>query len=395
MICKIMFSLLLAVIYMSFISLGLPDSLLGSAWPVMHRALSVPLAYAGIITMIISGGTIFSSLVSSRVIHKLGTGLVTLISVALTAIALFGFSLSGEFWMLCFWAVPYGIGAGAVDAALNNFVALHYSSRHMSWLHAFWGVGVTISPNIMSACLARQLGWQAGYRTVSIMQTVLVAILFFTLGLWKNKNKLGDQKGDIKVLPIREAWKISGVPFVMIAFFGYCALESTAGLWASTYMVKFRGVDANIAARFAALFYLGITVGRFFSGFVADKFGDKKMIKIGIITIITGIAMVAIPIQINIVALVGLVIIGFGSAPVYPCIIHSTPENFGKENSQSLVGMQMASAYIGSTFMPPLFGLIAQNINVGLYPFYLAVFAVLMFFMTEILNKKVMSRNVA
>lgn len=382
-----MFSLLLAIIYMAFISLGLPDSLLGSAWPIMHGELGISLSYAGIITMIISFGTIVSSLMSDRLTRKLGAGLVTAISVGMTAVALFGFSVSNSFILLCFLAIPYGLGAGAVDAALNNFVALHYSSRHMSWLHAFWGVGVTISPYIMSFCLSNKLGWHMGYRTVSIIQIVLTAILFFSLPLWKTKVVSETEEVTAKALTLRQALKIKGVPFVTLAFFGFCALECTAGLWASSYMVGARGVDAETAARFTALFYIGETVGRFLNGFVADKFGDKKMIRVGILVIIAGIAMILLPVNTNIIALAGLIVVGLGAAPVYPCIIHSTPSNFGKENSQALVGIQMASAYCGSTFMPPLFGLIAEHINIGLYPIYLAIFAILMLVMTEKLNK--------
>lgn len=384
-----MFSLLLAIIYLAFISLGLPDSLLGSAWPVMRTELSVPLSYAGILSMIISGGTIVSSLLSDRVIRRFGTGLVTSVSVALTAIALFGFSLGLPFFALCLFGIPYGLGAGAVDAALNNYVALHYSSRHMSWLHAFWGVGVTISPNIMSFCLTKGYGWETGYRSVAFLQIVLVAILFFSLPLWKSKE--GEENREEvtpKVLTLPQAFQLKGAPFVLCAFFGFCALESTAGLWASSYMSGLRGVDVETAARFTALFYMGETVGRFLNGFVADRFGDRKMIRAGIICMLTGIVMVALPLQTNGPALLGLLIIGLGAAPVYPCIIHSTPDNFGKENSQSLVGIQMASAYIGSTFMPPVFGLIAQYISVGLYPYYLGIFAVLMLVMTESLNKQ-------
>lgn len=386
-----MISLLLAVIYLAFISLGLPDSLLGSAWPVMREELGVALSSAGIITMIIAGGTIVSSLFSGRVIQKLGTGLVTAISVALTAGALMGFSLAGEFWALCLLAVPYGLGAGAVDAALNNYVALHYSSRHMSWLHAFWGVGVTISPYIMSFCLTRQLGWAMGYRAVSVIQIILTAVLFFTLPLWRHRTGQGDSQGEVtpNALSLPQALRLKGAPCVLLAFFGYCALESTAGLWASSYMVEFRGVDAETAARFAALFYLGITAGRLLNGFVADRFGDRTMIRTGILTMLTGVVLVALPISAHLPALLGLVVIGLGAAPVYPCIIHSTPANFGRENSQSLVGIQMASAYVGSTFMPPLFGLIAQYVHIGFYPLYLGLFAVLMLVMTEGLNRKV------
>lgn len=390
-----MVSLLLAIIYVAFISLGLPDSLLGSAWPIMQGQLGVPLSYAGIITMIIAGGTIVSSLFADRVIRKLGTGLVTAISVALTAAGLMGFSLSTEFWMICVLAIPYGLGAGAIDAALNNYVALHYSSRHMSWLHAFWGVGVTISPYIMSFCLTRDLGWEMGYRSVSFIQIALTAVLFATLPLWKKAAKVHTQEEEVipKVLSVPQALKLKGAPNVLIAFFCYCALESTAGLWATSYLVGHRGVDAETAASFAALYYLGITIGRVLNGFVADKFGDRTMIRTGILVMAAGIVLVALPLPTTLPCLIGLVVIGLGCAPVYPCIIHSTPVNFGKENSQSLVGIQMASAYTGSTLMPPLFGVIAQYIHIGLYPLYLGIFTLVMLLMTEALNRKIILKH--
>ena len=381
-----MYSLLLAIIYLAFISLGLPDSLLGSAWPVMQPELGADISWAGIITMIIAGGTIVSSLNSSLVIRKFGTGVVTAVSVAMTALALLGFSFSSRFWQLCLWAIPYGLGAGAVDAALNNHVALHYSSRQMSWLHAFWGVGVSISPYIMSTCLSRQLGWHMGYRTVAILQMVLVAILVLSLPLWKKSTEAEEEK--TRALTVRQALKLTGAPHVMFAFFCYCALESTAGLWASSYLVEFRGVDEQTAAGFASLFYLGLTGGRFLSGFISDRVGDRGMIRLGIGSMILGIALMLLPLEANWASLAGLVVIGFGAAPVYPCIIHSTPVNFGKENSQALVGIQMASAYTGSTLMPPLFGLIAQYVHMGLYPVYLMIFAVVMLVMTEKLNRK-------
>lgn len=388
-----MFSLLLAIIYMAFISLGLPDSLLGSAWPVMQGELDVPLSYAGIVSMIIAGGTIISSLMSDRLTRKLGAGLVTACSVGLTAIALFGFSVSGSFWMLCLWGIPYGLGAGAIDAALNNYVALHYSSRHMSWLHACWGVGVSISPNIMSYCLANQHGWQMGYRSVSLIQITLTVLLFLTLGLWKKRDSSSEEEVSANPVTLKTALKIPGVPCVLLAFFGFCALETTAGLWASSYLVEFRKVGVETAAQFAALFYLGETAGRFLSGFIADRFGDKQMIRVGILVMLLGTVLVMLPIKADGAALAGLLIIGLGAAPVYPCIIHSTPVNFGKENSQALVGIQMASAYCGSTFMPPLFGLIAQHVHIGLYPVYLAFFAVLMLVMSERLNRVTAGRR--
>lgn len=387
-----MYSLLLAIIYIAFISLGLPDSLLGSGWPVMYGQLEVPISYAGIITMIIAGGTIVSSLMSDKMTRKLGAGLVTAISVAMTAAALFGFSVSRSFILLCIWAIPYGLGAGGVDAALNNYVALHYASRHMSWLHCFWGVGAAISPYIMGYCLTRGYGWSSGYRSVSILQIVLTAILFISLPLWKKNGS--SNKTDAVSLSLRDAVRIKGVKLVLIAFFGYCALESTAGLWASSYLVEYRGIDSETAARFASLFFIGITFGRFISGFIAEKLGDKVLIRLGTVVIILGILMIIIPAGFDQLALAGLVVIGLGCAPVYPSIIHSTPANFGEENSQAIIGIQMASAYTGTTFMPPLFGFIADNINIGLYPVYLLVFAILMLTMTEWLNK-VMAENSA
>lgn len=388
-----MYSLLLAIIYISFISLGLPDSLLGSAWPIMYGELGVPMSYAGILTMLIAGCTIISSLLSDRMTRRLGAGLVTAISVMMTAAALFGFSISKSFIMLCIWGIPYGLGAGAVDAALNNYVALHYASRHMSWLHCFWGVGVSISPYIMGYSLTGGYGWNNGYRIVSILQVILTAVLFASLPLWKKRNNgNGGSEAHEKALSLPEALKIKGVKAVLIAFFCYCSLEGTAGLWASSYLVEFRGVDAETAANFASLFFLGITFGRFISGFIADRAGDKRLIRNGIAIILVGIILVGLPLKTNIAALTGLVIIGLGCAPIYPSVIHATPSNFGEDKSQAIIGIQMASAYTGSTFMPPLFGWIADNINMGLYPVYLLLLALFMLMMTEVLNK-VISRS--
>lgn len=383
-----MYSLLLAIIYLAFISLGLPDSLLGAGWPVIHGDLGVPLSYAGAISMIISGGTIVSSLSSDWLTKKLSTGLVTALSVGLTAAALFGFSISRSFPALCLWAIPYGLGAGAIDAALNNYVALHYSSRHMSWLHACWGVGVSISPYIMSFCLSRQLGWHMGYRSVSLIQVLLTAALFVSLPLWgKTAQREGESGPSPRAISPLQALKIKGAPHCLAAFFGFCAFECTAGLWASSFLVEARGLDAETAARFAALFYLGETAGRFLNGFVADRFGDKRMIQVGIWTMLAGVVMILLPIPANTATLAGLVIMGLGAAPVYPCIIHSTPANFGPENSQALVGIQMASAYCGSTLAPPVFGLMAQHISITLYPWYLGLLALLMLVMTTKLNR--------
>lgn len=383
-----MFSLLLAIIYIAFIGLGLPDSLLGSAWPLMVGELEVPLSHAGIITMIICAGTIVSSLLSDKLTRKLGAGLVTAVSVSLTAGALLGFSLSNSFWVLCILAIPYGLGAGAVDAALNNYVALHYASRHMSWLHCFWGVGATVGPYIMGWAIGASHGWRSGYGIVSAIQIVIAVALFLSLPLWrKKKEKSVEEEGYEAPIGLGDVLKIKGVKAILLAFLGYCAFESTAGLWASSYLVEYRNVDAETAAFFASMFYLGITVGRFLSGFVADHFGDKNMIRIGVGLMCCGVVLVALPIPSVAVALAGLVILGIGAAPVYPSVIHSTPAHFGKENSHAVVGIQMASAYCGSTFMPPLFGLIAQHINIAFYPYFLAIFVLLLLVMTERVNK--------
>ncbi len=389
-----MYSFLLVIIYIAFISLGLPDSLLGSAWPIMHKQLDVPISYAGIVTMIIAGGTIVSSLMSDQLTRKLGAGLVTAISVMMTAVAMFGFSISNSFIILCLWAVPYGLGAGAVDAALNNYVALNYASRHMSWLHCFWGVGATVSPYIMGYCLTGGYGWNSGYRSVAVLQIVLTVMLFISLPLWKRENPIESSSGNsAAALSLPQVLSIKGVKLILLTFFGYCALESTTGLWASSYLVEFRGLDSEMAAKFASLFFLGITFGRFLSGFIADKTGDKLLIRFGIIIIICGVVLVGIPGESSMAALAGLVIIGLGCAPVYPSIIHSTPSNFGQENSQAIIGVQMASAYVGTTFMPLLFGLIADNINMGLYPIYLIFFAILMLTMSERLNRVISAKG--
>lgn len=400
-----MTQLLLAIIYLAFISLGLPDSLLGSAWPTMYQQFGVPISYAGIISMIISAGTIVSSLQSDRLTKKLGTGKVTAISVAATAVALFGFSFSHSFWALCLWAIPYGLGAGSVDASLNNYVALHYKSRHMSWLHCMWGVGATAGPYIMGIALSMGQGWNMGYRYIGIIQVVLTAILVFSIPLWKGRKSttenlqntgteqlLGNasEKAGItseKALSLREILKIAGAKEVMICFFCYCALEQTAGLWASSYLTLHKGVSSETAAIFASLFYIGITVGRAISGFITMKLNDIQMIRLGQGIIVAGIVAMILPGS-NVFALAGLILIGLGCAPIYPCVIHSTPAHFGADKSQEIIGVQMAFAYIGTMLMPPLFGVLASRISVALLPCYLFAILVVMVIMHELLTKK-------
>ena len=379
-----MFSLLLALIYVSFISLGLPDSLLGSAWPQMQESLGVSLSLGGVISFLITASTILSSLMSHQVIQRFGTGAVTMCSVALTALALFGFSLSNSFFALCLWAIPYGLGAGSVDAALNNFVALHRKAKHMSWLHCFWGIGATGGPYIMGLCLSRGMGWQAGYRTISFVQMALTLILLLSLPLWK-KQELPLSGGET-VRPQTPQWgkmlKRPGVKAALTAFFFYSALELTTGLWGSSYMVAVRGISPETAAKWISLFYLGITAGRFFSGFLTLRFSDDAMVRLGEGTAIVGILLILLPLH-NLFLCLGLILTGLGCAPIYPSLLHATPQRFGKSLSQSLMGTQMAISYLGSTTMPPVSGFLSEKISMGLYPILLLVFALCMTILTE------------
>ena len=351
-----MIQLLLPIIYLAFISLGLPDSLLGSAWPSMYPALGVPVSYAGLISMIISFGTIVSSLNSDRLTRALGTGKVTAFSVGMTAAALFGFSISTQFWMLCLWAVPYGLGAGSVDAALNNYVALHYESRHMSWLHCMWGIGTMVSPMVMGRVLAGGGPWTAGYRYIALFQIALTAVLFLSLPLWQKRTDETAEGGTApQALSLGQVFRLPGAKEVMLCFFCYCALETTAGLWASSYLTL--------------------------------KLSDTQMIRLGQGVLAVGVAALLVPGP-QLLALAGLVLVGMGCAPIYPSIIHATPDHFGADRSQAVIGIQMASAYVGNLVMPPLFGLLANNITPALFPFYLLVLLVLMVFMHEQLVRK-------
>lgn len=394
-----MVNLLLAVIYVAFISLGLPDAVLGAAWPTMSVDLGAPISWAGGISMTISAGTIVSALLSDRMTLHFGAGKVTAVSVALTALALFGFSVAPNYWVLILLAIPYGLGAGGVDAALNNYVAIHYESRHMSWLHAMWGIGALTGPYIMGFALGAGQGWPWGYRYISILQVALTAILIFSLPLWKKRSeaKTGEVSGESdgtvndetrKPLGVRGVLAIRGAKEILVMFFCYCALESTAMLWGSSYMVLGKGIDKTTAAMWASLFCIGITVGRLASGFLTMKFNDPTMIRLGQALVLTGIVSMLLPLPYNIGTIVGLMIIGLGCAPIYPCVIHSTPAYFGEDKSQAIVGMQMACAYVGSMCMPPVFGLIAQHISVLWFPLYMLVFLVLMVIMHESLRKK-------
>lgn len=393
-----MVQLLLAVIYLAFVSLGLPDALLGAAWPTMYPQMSVPVSYAGFVSMTISAGTIISALLSDRLTLRFGAGRVTATSVAMTAFALFGFSFSSQYWMLILFAIPYGLGAGGVDAALNNYVAVHYESRHMSWLHAMWGLGAALGPTMMGFALSHNQGWNWGYRYIAIIQVVLTAILIFSLPLWKtrtlelhevtteseNQQESGAPR---KPLSLAQVLAIPGAKQIMIMFFCYCAIESTAMLWASSYMVLNHGIDTVTASTFASLFVAGITIGRFASGFMTMRFDAPTMIRIGQATVAAGVLVMFIPLPAHIGVFAGLIILGLGCAPIYPCVIHSTPTYFGADKSQAIVGVQMASAYVGSMLMPPVFGVIANTISIALFPLYIAVLLVLMVIMHEWLRR--------
>lgn len=377
-----MYLSLLAVIYLAFISLGLPDSLLGSGWPVMYETFGVPVSHMGIVTMVISACTIISSLTSDALIRKTNTQTVTIVSNCMTAIALLGFSNATEFWMLIVFAIPYGLGGGSIDAVLNHYVALHYSPKHMSWLHCFWGVGTIISPFVMSYAIMSS-DWTHGYSIVAFIQAGISIILLLTLPLWKvnkTKNMANDQGNSTSLLG---AVKIKGVPCLLLGFLAYCAAEATVMGWASTYLAEVRNIPEERAAAFASLFFIGLTAGRFLGGFLMDRLGDRKMILLGTVISTLGVVCIFIPTGADLFSLAGFIIIGLGFAPIYPCIIHSTASNFGAENAGAIIGIQMASAYVGATFMPPLYGLLGRAIGFEIMPIYLLIFLAFMIILIE------------
>ncbi len=379
-----MASLLLVVIYIAFIGLGLPDSLLGAAWPVAHIDLGVPVPLAGIVSIVSAGGTVISSLLSERMIRRFGTGVVTAASVLMTSLALMGMGFVREFWVVLLLAVPLGIGAGTVDAALNNFVALHYKATHMNWLHCFWGVGATGGPMIMSLFLAREF-WHGAYRTISLTLFGIACLIACSLPLWKRigqKIAAASEGGHTDIVPRRVLLKRPGAAFMCIAFFTYCAAEYATGLWASTYFVNVKGVAPDIAASWASMFFLGITVGRFLSGFAAMKLSDQTLVRIGEGMILFGILMMLLPLP-NALLIAGLLLIGLGCAPIFPALLDETPQLFGARHSQGMMGLQLASAYAGGTLMAPMFGWISPVIGLAAWPWYLLAIFALMIFATE------------
>lgn len=377
-----MVTLLLAFIYMAFISLGLPDSLLGAAWPILHGELSVPISYMGMVTMTVSLSTITASVFSERLTKTFGTWKVTTVSIFLTAAALVGFSCSNRFWMLILWAIPYGLGGGAIDAALNNYVAIHYNSRHMSWLHCFWGVGTIISPYIMGFCLTNAT-YHTGYRSVAALQAVIGVLLLCSFPLWRTSQKQEDAKKEEKILGIRGVLRIKGAKLWLFGFLFYCAAESTVMHWASSYLVKARCFPEGQAASLAAKFFMGMTAGRFLSGFVADKVGDKGMIRLGTAIAALGTVCLLLPLPNSAFPILGFLLMGLGCAPIYPCIMHATPNVFGEDKTQAIIGIQMGFAYMGSMLLSPFFGVLGQFVGIWLLPFYFGIAFALMIFLLE------------
>lgn len=378
-------TILLVLIYLAFIGLGLPDSLLGAAWPQLRIDIGAPLSGAGMVSMIVTAGTIVSSLVSARVIRRFGTGKVTAVSTALTAAALLGYAFAPAYWWLCIMAIPLGLGAGAVDAALNNFVALHYKAHHMSWLHCFWGLGATAGPILLSVFLVRPQGWRTGIRSIGLLQLALVVVLTVSLPLWRKVTEKNEIGSDATSEPVsnREALRLRGLPAALLTFFCYCGAELGCGLWASSFLVASRGVAPAQAAGWVSLYYAGITAGRFFSGFAMHRLTCPAMIRLGGLTSLAGCVMLVLPLP-TVFSAVALVLIGLGCAPVYPCMIHETPARFGEANSQTAMGLQMATAYCGSTLMPPLLGLLAQLVAVTVFPWFLMVLFGLMLVASEV-----------
>lgn len=386
---------LLPVIYLTFVSLGLPDSALGAAWPSMYGGLGAGVSWVGLVSAIICLGTIVSSVTSVSVVRRLGTGKTSAVSVVMTAAGLMGFSLCTEFWQLCLWAVPYGLGAGAIDAALNSYVAIHYASRHMNWLHCMWGVGASAGPMIVARCLVGST-WNVGFRVLGVIQLVIAAVVTASLPFW---NRVGEKVGeksagrtasDEDVRPSdasrRELLRVPGVRECLICFFCYCAFESTCGAWAASYCTLARGVSAGDAATWASLFYVGITAGRAVSGFLTMRLNDSQLIRLGQALIAVGLVLLLAPLP-NAAAMMGLMVCGLGCAPIYPSIIHSTPENFGASNALALTGLQMAFAYVGSLVMSPLFGVLAEGVSLAIYPFYLAALLAVMALMAKAVNR--------
>ena len=384
-----MTSLLLAVIYLIFISLGLPDSLLGSGWPKMQTAFGVPSSWAGYVSMTICFMTIISALLSTRLIRRFHTKWIVIVSILLTVLGLLGFSISARYWMLFIFAVPYGLGAGSIDAAVNHYVANHFSGSVMNFLHCFYGVGAVISPAIMSYAL-KVARWNEGYRWTAYIQTGILLVCVLSLPLWKKSGTAADEEELRGGAGVRETLKRPGVLLTLIAFFAYCSGEATCFLWTPSYFAGTKqGLRDETVAAFGSLIFGGLMLGRLISGFVSNRLGDRRLIRIGIAVELAGILLVLLPSAGWGLAALGFVVIGAGMGPVYPAIQHMAPANFGKRYSAAVIGLQMASAYVGSTFMPMVFGHIQQAVGIRIMPLWLLLFAALNLSMLEITYRKI------
>jgi fucose permease len=390
-----MATFILIIIYVSFICLGLPDSLLGVSWPLIRTEYSVSLSAVGPIYMMIAGGTIISSFFSGKVLNRFGTAKVTAVSTAMTALGIIGFYLAPSIHWFYLMTIPLGLGAGSVDAGLNAYVANHYKSHHMSWLHCFWGVGATVGPMIMSLFI-KDANWRRGYLTVALLQAALALFLFLTLPVWKKadaarRSNTPEHNIDTqteKKEPNKESHllKVKGVKPVLITFLFYCAAEGTLGLWGSSYLVQIKGLDASIAATWVAMYYGGITVGRFLNGFLTLKINNKQLVRLGLSILLIGVALLLLPLP-TIFTMIGMMCVGLGCAPIYPCLLHETPVRFGEERSKSLMGIQMAVAYTGATFLPPIFGYVAGITSVAIYPIAILVYTLVMILCSEKANQ--------
>ncbi|MFC7679865.1 MFS transporter [Paenibacillus sp. GCM10028914] len=390
-----MATLFLIIIYLSFISLGLPDTLLGAAWPVMQGDFGAPFSVAGVISIIIAVGTIVSSLASGTLLKRLGTGQITLISCLLTALALVGFYYAPSIIWLMVLAFPLGLGAGSVDAALNNYVAVHYKAHHMSWLHCFWGVGATLGPIIMAGFIREDNLWRDGYLTIAIIQLALVILLFVTLPLWKRMEKVrtqgmevggGHQDTQDDPEPTVRPLRMKGVKLTLMTFLFYSGAEATVGLWGSSFLVNIKDLPAAMAAQWISMYYGGITIGRFITGFVTLRVSNRVLIRSGLLIALTGALLLILPLP-TFFSLIGFMMIGLGFAPIYPCMLHETPERFGKAQTQHLMGFQMAVAYTGTTLLPSMLGWIAAPTTIAILPFFVTIYILFMLFGSEGVNR--------
>jgi len=372
-----MATLLLIIIYLAFIGLGLPDSLFGTAWPAIYTELNLPLSYGSAITITCSLCTTLSSLFSVHLIRKFGTNKVTAFCTALTAIALFGFSFADSFLMLCLLSIPLGLGAGAIDNGLNAYVSLHYSATQMSFLHSCYGVGVTISPYILSQIISGDAGWRGGYRIAFFIQLFITLVTFLSIPVWGKIHGKPEAKEERKpkVLSFKELLALPGIKAVWCIFLCSCTIEFICGAWGSTFLVEYKGLPIDKAAGMVVFYYLGMTLGRFFSGILATRLSCWQIIKIGECVIAAAVLVLLLPLP-TIFAAVGLFLVGLGNGPLYPNFSYLTPSNFGEENAEAVMGTEQVCAYIGCTGVPAVFGILAQVFGLWLFPVFLLVFFV-------------------